>query len=233
MRRDVGLAWQNAGTLAIDGLHHFSPQRRPSSVSTPHNVYAVDENPCWYGTAFCINGLRRSNLLNNFSPGAARLRPSVASLPRLSAFTLTARHQSNVPTPAPDPKTKAQSIIDALPGNSLVSKTAILSSATGLSIAAISNELYVVNEETVVAFCLLAIFTAIGKYAGPMYSEWATSQVAKIKDILNSARTDHTRAVEERIESVKQMDNVVDVTKALFEVSKVCQPKKQWSSLNW
>jgi len=152
--------------------------------------------------------------------GAVRLRPSVATLPRLSAVILTARHQSNVPSSTSDPKTKAQSIIDALPGNSLVSKTAILSSAAGLSIAAISNELYVVNEETVVAFCLLSVFTAIGKYAGPMYSEWATGQVAKIRDILNSARADHTRAVEERIESVKQMGSVVNVTKALFEVSK-------------
>lgn len=105
----------------------------------------------------------------------------------------------------------------------MISKTAILSSAAGVSIAAISNELYVVNEETVVAFCLISIFTAIGKYAGPMYGEWATGQVNKIRDILQSARSDHTKAVEERIESVSQMSNVVDVTKALFEVSKVRQ----------
>jgi F-type H+-transporting ATPase subunit b len=121
----------------------------------------------------------------------------------------------------PDPKTKAQSILDALPGNSLISKTAILSSAAGLSIAAISSELYVLNEETIVAFCLLSIFTAIAKYAGPMYAEWATSQVNKIRDILNSARADHMKAVEDRIESVGQMGSVVEVTKALFEVSKV------------
>jgi F-type H+-transporting ATPase subunit b len=134
---------------------------------------------------------------------------------------VSARYQSNVPTQQPDPKSKAQSIIDALPGNSLVSKTAILSSAAGLSIAAISNEIYVVNEETIVAFCLLSVFTAIGKYAGPMYAEWASSQVNKIRDILNAARADHTKAVQDRIESVQQMGNVVDVTKALFEVSKV------------
>jgi F-type H+-transporting ATPase subunit b len=132
---------------------------------------------------------------------------------------VSARYNSSVP--ATDPKAKAQSILDSLPGNSLISKTAILSSVAGLSVAAISNELYVLNEETVVAFCLLSVFTAIGKYGGPAYTEWANAQVTKIRDILNSARSDHMKAVEDRIESVSQMGNVVDVTKALFEVSKV------------
>lgn len=55
-----------------------------------------------------------------------------------------------------------------------------------------------------------------------MYSQWASAQVQKIKDILNSARDDHTQAVKERIDSVKQLSSVVDVTKDLFAVSKVC-----------
>ncbi|KAI5800052.1 hypothetical protein EDC01DRAFT_648760 [Geopyxis carbonaria] len=153
--------------------------------------------------------------------GAARLRPSsvVYKFPT-PAVTLSVRRQSNVPSQQPDPKVKAQSLLDALPGNSLVSKAAIFSSAAGLSIAAISNELYVMNEETVVAFSLLTIFFAIGKYGGPAYSEWANTQVAKIRDILNSSRAEHTQAVKERIESVSQMGSVVDVTKSLFAVSK-------------
>jgi F-type H+-transporting ATPase subunit b len=102
-----------------------------------------------------------------------------------------------------------------------VSKTAILSAGAGLSIAAISNELYVVNEETVVAFCLLSVFWAVGKYGGPMYKEWADTQITKIKGILNAAREDHTRAVKQRIENVKELSGVIDITKSLFEVSKV------------
>ncbi|RYP38140.1 hypothetical protein DL767_002657 [Monosporascus sp. MG133] len=150
--------------------------------------------------------------------GAARLRPSVVprTLPALTSLPAT-RPVSNVPE---DPKTKAQSIIDALPGSSLVSKTAILSSAAGLSIYAISNEYYVVNEETVVAFCLLSVWGALIKYGGPVYKEWAQAQNEKIKNILNSARADHTQAVKDRIENVQQMGGVVDVTKALFAVSK-------------
>jgi F-type H+-transporting ATPase subunit b len=59
-----------------------------------------------------------------------------------------------------------------------------------------------------------------------MYSEWASGQVNRIKNILNAARADHTEAVKTRIESVKQLGSVVDITKTLFEVSKVCLGRK-------
>jgi F-type H+-transporting ATPase subunit b len=153
--------------------------------------------------------------------GAARLRPS--TLPRSSLPTLpltSTRYQST--TPVEEPKKKAQSIIDALPGNSLVSKTAILSAGAGISTWAISNELYVLNEETVVAFCLLSVFYGIFKYGGPMYSEWADSTISRIKGTLDDARKGHAEAVRTRIEDVKPLSNVVEITKNLFEVSKVC-----------
>ena len=54
-----------------------------------------------------------------------------------------------------------------------------------------------------------------------MYKEWAEGQVNKIKGILNAARADHTEAVKARIENVQQLGSVVDITKTLFEVSKV------------
>lgn len=123
--------------------------------------------------------------------------------------------------PSEDPKKKAQSILDSLPGSSLISKTAILSAGAGLSIAAISNELYVFNEETVVAVCVLSVFWAVAHYGGPYYKEWADGQIEKQKNILNSARADHTNAVKQRIDNVKQLGGVVEITKQLFEVSKV------------
>lgn len=152
--------------------------------------------------------------------GATRLRPTLPSrsLAAVAPHLTISRSASNVP--AEDPKKKAQSILDAIPGNSLVSKTAVLSAAAGLSIAAISNELYVVNEETVVAFCVLSVFTALVKYGGPAYKEWAEGQVKKYKDLLNAARADHTNAVKSRIDNVNALSGVVEVTKQLFEVSK-------------
>ncbi|KAI9044754.1 F1F0 ATP synthase subunit 4 [Aspergillus affinis] len=152
--------------------------------------------------------------------GAARLRPTLPArnVAPITASLTVSRSASNVPTE--DPSKKAQSILDSLPGNTLVSKTAILSAAAGLSVAAISNELYVMNEETVAAFCLLSVFTAVGKYGGPAYREWAEGQVQKHKDILNAARADHTSAVQQRMENVKELSGVVDITKQLFAVSK-------------
>merc|ERR1712225_147518 len=55
---------------------------------------------------------------------------------------------------------------------------------------------------------------------GPGYTEWANSQVGKIKELLNEARTNHAASVKERIEDVKPSSNVVDITKQLFAVSK-------------
>ncbi|KAI0478835.1 hypothetical protein GGR56DRAFT_664846 [Xylariaceae sp. FL0804] len=159
--------------------------------------------------------------------GAARLRPAISGQRAMPALTsLMATRAASSTTPAtteskqPEPKAKAQSIIDALPGSSLISKTAIMSSAAALSVYAISSEYYVVNEETVVAFCLLSIWAAVIKFGGPAYSEWADAQNNKIKGILNAARADHTQAVQSRIDNVQQLSGVVDITKSLFAVSK-------------
>ncbi|EON61857.1 F-type H+-transporting ATPase subunit B [Coniosporium apollinis CBS 100218] len=151
--------------------------------------------------------------------GAARIRPTlpIRTLPAITQLTST-RSASNVP--AEDPKKKAQSIMDSIPGSSVVGKAAVLSAGAGLSIAAISNELYVVNEESIVMFSLLTIFWAVAHYGGPMYKQWAEGQNAKIKSILNAARQDHTEAVRHRIDSVKDLGGVIDITKSLFEVSK-------------
>ncbi|KAI5466243.1 hypothetical protein BGZ63DRAFT_375708 [Mariannaea sp. PMI_226] len=150
--------------------------------------------------------------------GAPLLRPVLASRAAPAFSAAAVRFSSNVP--AEDPKKKAQSLMDAIPGNNLFSKSAILSSVAGLSIYGLSNEYYVMNEETIIAVCLLSVWGGLIKYGGPAYKEWAEAQNEKIKGILNSARADHTEAVKGRIEDVKQMGSVVEITKNLFEVSK-------------
>jgi F-type H+-transporting ATPase subunit b len=103
----------------------------------------------------------------------------------------------------------------------LVSKAAILSGGAGVSIAAISNEIYVLNEESIVAFCLLVTWWSVFHYGGPAWNSFAASQQEKMAAVLNTARKHHTDSVKDRIENVKQLSGVVDVTKALFQVSKV------------
>ncbi|KAF2773424.1 hypothetical protein EJ03DRAFT_323923 [Teratosphaeria nubilosa] len=155
---------------------------------------------------------------------AARLRPTPilpmrTLVPATSTFTTsTARRADNVPQK--DPKSTAESIINALPGNSFATKIATLSAGAGISVAAISNELYVVNEESIVMLSLLTIWWAVYNYAGPAYKEWADAQANKWKGILNSAREDHTNAVKSRIANVKGLGGVIDITKDLFAVSK-------------
>ncbi|KAJ5183757.1 ATP synthase subunit 4 [Penicillium capsulatum] len=170
------------------------------------------------GTAHSTSTIRPDASADFLPLGATRLRPTIPIRAPVVPAVTSIRAASNVPVE--DPQKKAQSILDAVPGNSLVSKTATLSAVAGLSVAAISNELYVFNEETVAAFCLLSVFTAVGKYGGPAYREWAEGQVQKHKDILNAARADHTSAVQTRIDNVSEMSGVVDVTKQLFAVSK-------------
>ena len=55
----------------------------------------------------------------------------------------------------------------------------------------------------------------------PAWGDYAQQQADKITGILNAARSDHTTAVKQRIESVQDLGGVIDITKTLFEVSKV------------
>ena len=106
----------------------------------------------------------------------------------------------------------------------MASKTAILSAGAGLSVAAISSELYVVNEESIILISLLSVFWGIYHYLGPAYSQWAEGYIEKVRGILNEAREDHKSAVQTRIDSVKGVGEVVQITKDLFAVSKVRLP---------
>lgn len=162
-------------------------------------------------------------MANGHPTGAARVRPTLplrTTAPVSTAFTTSvARPQNQVPQK--EPKDAATSILNALPGNSVASKTAILSAGAGLSIAAISNELYVVNEESIVFLSLLTIYWAVYNYAGPLYKQWADGYHDKVLGILNTARDEHTNAVKARIDNVKDLSGVIDITKDLFAVSKV------------
>lgn len=52
------------------------------------------------------------------------------------------------------------------------------------------------------------------------YKNWAEGHINRIRDTLNGARTRHTEAVKERIDSVAQMKDVVSITEGLFALSK-------------
>lgn len=76
-----------------------------------------------------------------------------------------------------DPKTKASSIIDALPGNSLISKTGFVTLGTGLAVFLISKEIYILNEETLVLLSVGGLFALLFKYLRDPYNAMADETI--------------------------------------------------------
>ncbi|KAK9460197.1 uncharacterized protein V1516DRAFT_654396 [Lipomyces oligophaga] len=145
---------------------------------------------------------------------AARSQASVFRAGSISSFVAKATYSTKN-----EPKASATSLIARLP-DTILSKTGLLATGTAAAVYAISNELYILGDETT----LLAIFSSfifmVGKLGGPAYTDWANGYIANMTSILNKSRETHASAVKERIDSVGQLKEVVDTTKILFEVSK-------------
>ena len=72
----------------------------------------------------------------------------------------------------PPPEQKAAEIIQSVPSNNLVTKTGTVVLGTGLLATAISQELYVMNEETVVMVGTFILFGVIAKVRAIAISVW-------------------------------------------------------------
>ena len=80
-------------------------------------------------------------------------------------------------TAEPNPEAKAASIIDSLPGNSLVSKTTWVTLGAGATAFAVSNELYVANEETVILAGFVIFVSLLSRVISQPYTNWANSYI--------------------------------------------------------
>lgn len=78
----------------------------------------------------------------------------------------------------------------------------------------------VFNEETVILGGFLVILIAASRSIGAPYNSWANGHIDRIKGILQGAREEHTKAVTQRIDSVKQLKEVVPLTQTLYAVAK-------------
>lgn len=119
-----------------------------------------------------------------------------------------------------EPKAKANSIIDALPGNNYLSKTGFLATSAAAAVYGISNELLVIHDETILVITFTAFSALLAKFVAPMYTEWADGEIKKVNDLLNESRSKHVTAVKDRIASVSQLKDVVSTTQQLFAVSR-------------
>ncbi|OBZ90670.1 ATP synthase subunit 4, mitochondrial [Choanephora cucurbitarum] len=157
-------------------------------------------------------------LITKNATAAALARPAMLSASRQSLGAAAVRHYTT--QKEVEPKEKANSIINALPGNSLVSKTGYLTLGTGIATFMISKEIYVFNEETLVLVASTGLLGLLLKYLREPFTNMANEHIERIKNVLVQARDDHKTAVKERINEVGQMKDLVDVTKALFELSR-------------
>lgn len=119
-----------------------------------------------------------------------------------------------------DPKQKAASIVDAMPGNNYLSKTGVLATTAAAAIYGISNELLVIHDETILVGTFFGFVLLGAKFIDPLYTEWADGEIKKVNTLLNESRTKHITAVNDRIQSVGQLKDVVATTKQLFTISK-------------
>lgn len=146
-------------------------------------------------------------------------RLAIRTTPRIAPRIASAGSIRSLSTPV-EPKEKANSIIEALPGNSILSKTGILATSAAASVYAISSELYVVNDETILLATFIGFVGLIAKVVAPLYGEFAKDRTAHVTKLLNEARLGHVNAVKDRIDQVSSLKDVVSTTKALFEMSK-------------
>ncbi|CCM01276.1 uncharacterized protein FIBRA_03325 [Fibroporia radiculosa] len=154
--------------------------------------------------------------VNSLRASASRVRPqTVASIPR----ALAARGMAS--SSNPPPAERASELINKVPSSpGLITKTGTVILSTGLLATAISQELYVVNEESVIAAGFFILLTFIAKSIREPYRDWAEGHIQRIKGILDKSRSEHTQVVKDRIASVEQMKDVVSVTEGLFALSK-------------
>lgn len=147
---------------------------------------------------------------------SAALRPVAPRMAFTASTIVGARGYADKPAP----EARATALLDILPGNSVVSKAGWVTLGTSLSALAVSKELYVANEETVILVAFLIFATFLGRTVSAPYKEWADGQIEKISGILNGARKEHTQAVQSRIDSVSEQRDVVNITKQLYAVAK-------------
>ncbi|CAO3646771.1 unnamed protein product [Cunninghamella echinulata] len=152
-------------------------------------------------------------LLSKNAAAAAVARPS------LNASRITFARAYSTPTETKVEEKKA-SILDQLPGNSAVAKVGYLAGFTGLSTFLISKEIYILNEETLVLVASGGLLGVLLTYLREPFTAMGNEHINRIKNVLNQARDDHTSAVQERIDQAGQLKDLVDVTKALFEISR-------------
>ncbi|KAJ3271528.1 atp4 subunit B of the stator stalk of mitochondrial F1F0 ATP synthase [Terramyces sp. JEL0728] len=118
------------------------------------------------------------------------------------------------------PEVVAASLFEKLPGSTPAAKSSTALITASIAAYLISKEIYIVDAEFLEMLCL---FGAYGVwYAGVKDTATAyfEGRKAQIKKVLYQAREDHKAVVKERMDHIGKLSDVVEVTDALYDISK-------------
>ncbi|KAI9328243.1 hypothetical protein DFJ73DRAFT_861985 [Zopfochytrium polystomum] len=158
--------------------------------------------------------LARSPALN--APRAFIQRSPSAVLRPASAL-IQDRHYATERKPAAE---TAAALVNAFPGDNLAAKASSVLLFSSIGAWLISKEIYIVDGEFFEAIGLFGayyIWYSAGKEGAV---EWFNERQGTIRRVLNEAREQHKAVVQERIAHIAKLEDVVGVTKGLFEISK-------------
>ncbi|KAJ1499097.1 atp4 subunit B of the stator stalk of mitochondrial F1F0 ATP synthase, partial [Coelomomyces lativittatus] len=118
------------------------------------------------------------------------------------------------------PEEKAKKLVDNVPESKFLSKTSTITLGTGALAYALSKEIYVFNEESLLLFAFIGFSTMFYKLVKDPICNWADGRIEHIYNILRKAREEHRTLVKEKVDSVAEASNIVEVTNTLFDMSR-------------
>ncbi|KND01145.1 uncharacterized protein SPPG_04237 [Spizellomyces punctatus DAOM BR117] len=130
------------------------------------------------------------------------------------------QHTHTVGTEHPDPKLEARSLIELFPGDNLAAKSSSVLVAASMAAYLISKEIYIIDAEVFEMVCIFGAYWLWYRGGKEGVLEYFKEKKATIKNVLESARADHKAVVQERVNHISKMSDIVNVTDALFDMSK-------------
>eukprot|EP00834_Sanchytrium_tribonematis_P008710 NODE_1134_length_2061_cov_0.390928.p2 type:complete len:209 gc:universal NODE_1134_length_2061_cov_0.390928:1541-915(-) len=119
-----------------------------------------------------------------------------------------------------DPKTKADQLLNKLPATNTLRNTTTFTLLASATAFAVSKELYVFTEDSILLASFATIIAIMYKQGKPAYLETADAYISNMKKLFTSARENHSKLVSNQVEERGKLSNIVNETKSLFQLSK-------------
>jgi F-type H+-transporting ATPase subunit b len=119
-----------------------------------------------------------------------------------------------------EPSLVATSLLDKFAGDSLAAKSSTVMITASIASYLISKEIYIIDGEFFEMMCLFGAYYVWYSNGKTMAKDYFKGRQDQIKSVLENARKDHSSVVQERITHIQKMSDTVEVTEALYEISK-------------